>query len=426
MHEMVRLTNARCSAIIITILALQISPALADLPPTDSPLTLYGSDGAALVQSRQRYRTGDPTVVPIVHALLTNAEIALKDGPYSVAFKKHAIPGIDVHDYISVAPYFWPNPKTPDHLPYVEHDGARNPEFMDYDAEPLMELTDHAYVLALAGYFTGDRHYSDRAAELIRIWFLDPATKMNPNFNHAQMVKGVNDGENGGIIESRRIIMLIDAMQMLRQAGSWSADDDAAFHQWLRPFLTWLLTSKNGRLEHNSMNNHGTWYDVQVVTYSIYLGEDDQARQLLEQAQNRIDIQIFPDGQIPFEQTRTRSYWYVSFYMEGATQLADMGLQVGVDLWNEQYPDGSNLRKSLEYLIPFATGQQKWIHKEIGGFTGKALLVPLRRAEAEWHDPSYETAVSQLKNPDVLTDEDREHPLFPPGLNRVIYPATMK
>ncbi|HTW94375.1 MAG TPA: alginate lyase family protein [Tepidisphaeraceae bacterium] len=411
---------ARYLAIIIAIYGIGLSKVQA-APPT---LVLYGSDGGALEQSLERYRSGDAEVVGIVHALLTNAENALHDGPYSVVFKKHTIPGIDIHDYVSIAPYTWPNPKTPNHLPYVDRDGERNPEFKDYDALPLMNLTDHAYVLALAGYFSGDRRYSERSAELMRIWFLNPATRMNPNFDHAQIFKGVNEGENGGIIESRRVIMLIDAMQILKQSGTWSDADEAAFRQWLRPFLSWLLTSKLGREESQSMNNHGTWYDVQVVTYSIYLGEDDQARNLLARAEHRMNMQLWPDGEMPFEEARTRSFWYVSFYMEGATQLADIAERVGVDLWHERFADGSSIRRSLEFLIPYAIGEKKWPHEEIGGFTGKALLEPLRRAEAIWPEAGYERDVNELKFPDVMTDEDREHPLFPAGLERIILPAT--
>ncbi|HUB27348.1 MAG TPA: alginate lyase family protein, partial [Tepidisphaeraceae bacterium] len=138
-------TAARYLAIIISLYACRVSKVQADSPP----LVLYGSSGPALAQSLARYRAGDPAVVPIINALLKNAQKALADGPYSVVYKRHTLPGIHIHDYISMAPYTWPNPKTADHLPYVDRDGQRNPEFKDYDALPLMNLTDHAYVLAL-------------------------------------------------------------------------------------------------------------------------------------------------------------------------------------------------------------------------------------------------------------------------------------
>ncbi|WP_409013242.1 alginate lyase family protein [Dyadobacter sp. CY343] len=35
----------------------------------------------------------------------------------------------------------------------------------------------------LAWYFTNESKYSEHAAQLLRVWFLDEMTKMNPNLN---------------------------------------------------------------------------------------------------------------------------------------------------------------------------------------------------------------------------------------------------
>src|SRR5690348_8394544 len=95
---------------------------------------VFREDAKVLLELRERYASHDPQVVAAVDALRKQADKDMSAGPYAVTDKKHPAPGGDPHDYVSLAPYFWPNPNTPDHRPYVRHDGRRNPEIREYDA----------------------------------------------------------------------------------------------------------------------------------------------------------------------------------------------------------------------------------------------------------------------------------------------------
>jgi hypothetical protein len=372
---------------------------------SDGP-RVFQSPPGALADARDRYHAGDPSIEPAVNAIRADADKALKDGPFTIVHKAHPLPGVDVHDYVSIAPYFWPDPKSKDGLPYYRRDGERNPETREYDSPAMSEMSSHVYTLALAGYITGDDRYSKRAAELLRVWFFDDATRMNPNLNHAQLIKGENDGRGTGIIESNRLLPVIDAVGMMRDTNAWTADDQAKIADWFRQYVQWMRQSKNGKAEAAAGNNHGSWYDAQLATYLMFLGDNAGARQLLETVkENRIARQIEPSGEMPRELARTKSFHYSVFNLSALTTLADLGQRLEVDLWDYTTADGRSIRKALDWLIPFALNQKKWEHQQIVPLESHILLVPLRRAEAAYHEPHYEEVVRETSG-DFSTDRD--------------------
>lgn len=120
---------------------------------------------------------------------------ALKAEPLSVMMKTKVPASGDRHDYMSLARYFWPDPEKPDGLPYINRDGHSNPELKELDRERLGETAERVTCLSLAYYFTDDERYARKAVELLRTWFLDEDTRMNPNLEYAQMIPGHNGGK---------------------------------------------------------------------------------------------------------------------------------------------------------------------------------------------------------------------------------------
>ncbi len=51
-----------------------------------------------------------------------------------------------------------------------------------------------------------------RAAEILRLWFVDAKTKMNPNLEYAQAIPGLNTGRGIGIIETRNLPRVVDSI----------------------------------------------------------------------------------------------------------------------------------------------------------------------------------------------------------------------
>jgi Alginate lyase len=316
----------------------------------------------SLSAAKARTAAGDAVMEPALKQLIADAGKALKLQPPTVMDKPQTPPSGDKHDYMSQAPYFWPDPAKKDGLPYIRKDGQRNPESYDghSDAPRMGRMAVAAESLALAAWFTGQDVYADRATALLRAWFLDPGTRMNPNFNFAQAVPGVNTGRGTGMIESRSIIPAMDAASLLAGSQHWSPADQKGMEAWMAAFLDWAQTSPNGKAEAAARNNHGSFYDEQIVALALFLGQTDLAKRTLEAVKTRrIAVQIKPDGSQPLELARADSFGYSRFNVMALCNLATMGRHAGIDLWRYEAPGGGSLRKAIDFLLPYVEQPEK-------------------------------------------------------------------
>jgi hypothetical protein len=368
-----------------------------EAPAHDLP-RVFLLDAKVLQHQRE---TKDPQ--PNLRAALTDvraeADKAMSAGPFSVMHKDATPPSGDKHDYMSLAPYFWPNPDTPNHLPYVRRDGERNPEIKGIsDHDEMGKMATSVRALALGYYFTGNEDYAARAVLLLRNWFLDPSTKMNPNLEYAQGIRGVTTGRGIGIIDSHSFTEVVDAVGLLSGSKNWSEADQKGMEQWFAAFLEWLRASKNGKDESNAKNNHGSFYDVQTADYALFLGRDDLAKQIVTAAQQkRIALQIEPDGKQPLELARTRSFGYSCFNLRALTELAILGEHVGVDFWHFKTKDGRSIRAALDYLLPYALGEKTWPYKQLGDLGARDLVQPLLEAARAYSNSAYEAAAKKIE-----------------------------
>lgn len=351
-----------------------------------------------LVETRSRLQANDASLLPALNRLKRDADHALNSGTFSVVHKELAPPSGDKHDYMSLAPYWWPNPNTSNGLPYVRRDGEVNPERdQTSDRKRLDNLIRGVKTLALGYLFTNREDYAAQASRLLRVWFLDDGTKMNPHLRYAQAVPGRNVGRAAGIIETHNLPELVDAVGLLAPSKHWRSEDQRGVQKWFEAYLAWLRESPEGREEAKAQNNHGTWYDVQIAAFALFVDKGDLAKKALsEMAEKRIAKQIEPDGRQPRELERTQAWSYSLFNLVALFDGASMASRLGIDLWSYESPDKRSMRKALDWLVPYATSEKQWNYRQISGLRPEKLAPLLSRAAIRYREPAYEKTIAKL------------------------------
>jgi Alginate lyase len=359
----------------------------------------YLFDSNRLPILKKAFQQQVPAIVKSVNKLVAEADNMLRLVPGSVMDKSTIPPSGDKHDYMSLAPYFWPDPSKPDSLPYIRKDGQRNPMIERIsDKRNLAELGKVTHTLALAYALTGDEQYAIKAAAFLKKWFIDPATSMNPNLTFAQAVLGVNDGRGIGIIETISLTAVVDALGLLANSKVLSRNEQNAINEWFENYLKWMLTSKNGMDEKNALNNHGIWYDMQVLSFSLFLHKEAFIKNYIPSILQRIPVQFETDGRLPLELERTTALGYSTYCLEAWFKTAILASKAGFDIWHYQTNDGKSIQKGLDWLLPFAMGEKKWTYQQIKPYAEwDKLYFLLLMADQQFQQPKYSAFAHQIK-----------------------------
>ncbi|KAH7107235.1 chondroitin AC/alginate lyase [Auriculariales sp. MPI-PUGE-AT-0066] len=366
-------------------------------------------DGGRLYALRQRFLAGAACSKfnSSLASLTADADKWLTKGPWSVLDKGQPAPGGTVNDYYSMAPYYWPTVEPTDDnplgCPWKEKDGVRNPAVdVGTDRQAIGSVCYSVPSLTFGWYFTNNSDYAIHAGNILRKWFINETTAMNPNLDHGQVITCSNTGRSIGVIDfSQMYTTVLDAVAVLNTgAPGWTSSDAATFKTWNTRFQTWITNSTFGKQETAQTNNHGTFADMQRAAIALFVGDAATAKTILEDARaKRIDVQIASDGTQPMELSRTRSWHYSNFNLVAYARMAAIGYkaQVSVDLWNYVGANGQSIKKALNFLLPAASGAANWTYPELN-FT-RYSAVDVVHAGADAGNGAAQGIVADLPTP---------------------------
>ena len=306
--------------------------------------------------------------------ILKAADAALKMEPVTITAFRAKLSQGGPNDFYSNADYWWPNPDTTNGLPYVQRDGQTNPNNFIAHRQVVRQLSDAIAALGAAYKNTGDDKYVSKAAGLLKVFFLDAQTRMNPSLQYAQAIPGVSTGRGTGIIDTLHIIEIPKAVEAMEKSPAFPPEVLAGLKKWFADYVAWMRTSKNGNDEANSSNNHAVAFWLQTAVFAQFTGDETNLAECRRRfTEVFVPKQMTNDGGFPRELARTKPYGYSIFQLDNMVTLCQVlstpdlprqsGATAGNDLWNFTLPDGRNIRKAVEFMYPYLADKSKWPKK---------------------------------------------------------------
>ena len=292
--------------------------------------------------------------------ILTAAARYLKEPPITVtASTSPRSPG-GKHDYFSEADYYWPDPKNPGGA-YIQRDGMSNPNnFLDH-RRSLLRFSVQAPALVAAWQITREKAYAQHAVRHLRAWFIDDSTRMNPNLQYAQAIRGSSSGARFGIIDTIHLVEVVRGAEVLAESPALSKNEMDDIKSWFADYTQWMTTHHYGIDEMESHNNHATCWVMEVASFAQFTGN----RELAEYARRRFQSVLLPrqmkaDGSFPFEMNRTKPYAYSLFNLDAMATICHILSTPQENLWTFQLADGRGMAKAVAFMEPYIRDKSRW------------------------------------------------------------------
>lgn len=375
-------------------------------PPTsiggETPSTIWYV-GRRLAWVKARLIERDQAYMPAYCELIARANSYLNARPLTVLDGTKIFPGCDQHDFISQSPAAWPDPQKPEGVPWTVHALKFNPDSaVGTDLVAWRETNSRIALLGLAYYFSNRSEFAAKASQLARVWFLDPATKMNPNTKCEGVIPG--RAPKGSTFSGRYVLKSAEGLALLDNSGLWNVQEQTAFRQWLGEYLEWAMRPppQGGAHTANQPTNVGIFHDAQIIYYSIAVGRSDLARATIESfKQRRIQGQIGARGELASETKRYNGWGYSLLSLDGLLTGAELAHHFGTNLFAYTSADGRGIGPAIEYLATYLNSPGTWPHSghpEFSSLFGQNVSRYLANREADRLTRLQETSPAALRS----------------------------
>lgn len=297
------------------------------------------ADSARVVEEANKYLTIDP--VPITSS---SCERSLGT----------------INDFYSEGDYWWPNPENPD-SPYVRRDGLTNPDNFKDHRIAMRNMSIYVASLTAAYKITKQKQYAEQAVRNLRTWFVEEKTRMNPNMNYAQAIKGICPGRGVGLIDGIHLVEPARAVSVLHKMEGIDAHSYNKIVIWFEEFINWMTTHEYGVDERERKNNHGSAWVMQLAEYARLTNNEIQLEYCRDRFKNTLlPNQMAEDGSFPMELKRTKPYGYSLFNIDILSTVCKILSTPANNLWEYKLSGEFGMEEGLEFIYPFIKDKTKW------------------------------------------------------------------
>ena len=345
-----------------------------------------------------------PDVAAIDHdRILADAEpmLTLPPAPLT-AFPCPRSPGT-LNDFYSEPEDYFPDPASPA-APWKEFSTrVRKAAACTTHRDAVYTFSTQVATLTAAFVLSSDPHYSQKAAEHLRAWFITPATRMTPNLLYGQripnMAPGRIEGRFQGILETVPFAEVAQAIPFLATSNTLNATELAAIHAWFAAYLQWLTDSQLGGLARDQKDHHGSSWLLQCAAYArlnaVGLTSDDATLNLLRHRFHSVTLraQIHASGNFPHEVSTPAPYRNSLFNLDMLSAVCDLLSTRFESAWEYELQDGPGMRAASAYHFPYIAHRTAWPYPadtsyftDLPGRRPALLLAGRAFAHAEYTD----------------------------------------
>ena len=292
--------------------------------------------------------------------IVIRGDKALAEEPVTITAYRAERSAGGIHDFYSEGDYWWPNPINPDSA-YIRRDGQTNPDNFVAHRHAMIRFSSLVGDLTSAWLVTKDEKYIRQAVKHIRAWFIAPETRMNPDLQYAQAIKGIVTGRGIGIIDTIHLLEVVQSLIKMEEAGVLAVEDVAGSRTWFSDYLKWLTTHPYGVDEMNAKNNHGTCWVMQAAVFARYVGDGDMMNFCRNRFKNiLLPNQMSENGSFPRELARTKPYGYSLFNLDAMATICQTLSSEADNLWSYTIDGVKNINKGIDFIYPYIVNKDNW------------------------------------------------------------------